>query len=271
MDPVELALTQEPYGTPARLQARIAVHAFGPRDAEDFHAWLWRHAALPTAVPADAAVLEVGVGTARMWSALAERVPPGWRLTLSDRSAGMVDAARAALIELGHAATCRVADVSALPFDDAAFDLVFANHMLYHVPDLPRAVAELRRVLRPGGRLVAATNGDAHLHELAELLDDVRGTLPAVRVDRPHRLTFSLENGAATLAAAFDHVARHERADALVLADPELVVRYVLSMAYAPDAPTAHALADRTRDRVAARLAAGPLRVRRVSGAFVAR
>ncbi|MDF1522377.1 MAG: class I SAM-dependent methyltransferase [Trueperaceae bacterium] len=270
MDLADLTLTQEPYGTPARLQARIAVHAFGRHDAEDFHAWVWRRAGLPASLPEDAAVLEVGVGTARMWATMAGRIPAGWRLTLSDRSPGMMAAARAALDALGRQATCLVADADALPFDDGAFDLVFANHMLYHVPDLPRAVAELRRVLRPGGRLVAATNGDAHLQELAEALRDLRAAGPDVRVDLPHRLSFTLENGAATLRAAFDDVERHDREDELLLDDAELIVRYLLSMTYAPDTATARALTGRARALVAARLVAGPMRVRRVSGVFVA-
>jgi ubiquinone/menaquinone biosynthesis C-methylase UbiE len=57
-------------------------------------------------------------------------------------------------------------DVQALDLPDAAFDAVVANWMLYHVPDRPRALAEIRRVLRPGGTLFSATNGDAHVREI---------------------------------------------------------------------------------------------------------
>ena len=60
----------------------------------------------------------------------------------------------------------RVADVQDLPFADDSFDVVAAMWMLYHVPDLDRGLAEVRRVLRPGGRLVAVTNGDGHTAEL---------------------------------------------------------------------------------------------------------
>ena len=57
----------------------------------------------------------------------------------------------------------RVADAMDLPFEDASFDAVVAMWMLYHVPDLDVALAEVRRVLRPGGLFVAVTNGDAHM------------------------------------------------------------------------------------------------------------
>ena len=42
-----------------------------------------------------------------------------------------------------------VLDLQALPFPEACFDAVIANHMLYHVPDRPRALAEVQRVLKP--------------------------------------------------------------------------------------------------------------------------
>jgi SAM-dependent methyltransferase len=63
-----------------------------------------------------------------------------------------------------------VGDVQELPFDDGEFDVAVANHMLYHVPDLDRALRELVRVLRPGGRLVATTNGVRGLGEMWDLV-----------------------------------------------------------------------------------------------------
>ena len=55
---------------------------------------------------------------------------------------------------------------SRLPFEADTFDAVVANHMLYHVPDRAQALAEMQRVLKPGGQVYLATNGLAHLREL---------------------------------------------------------------------------------------------------------
>ena len=261
----------EPYAAPARLQARIALHGFGPADAEDFHRWLWRVAVRPEALRSEARVLEVGVGSARMWRAVADLVPAGWRLTLTDRSPGMVDEAGAVLDDLGRAADVGVADATALPYPDGDFDLAFANHMLYHVPEPQGAVAELRRVLRPGGLLVAATNGDGHLAEVVALLRELATAWPDLRVDTPERLSFRLENGAEVLGGAFADVARFEHPGELRVDDAAALARYLASMTYAPDAATAAAVAGWIRERAERTVANGPLVVRQRSGAFVAR
>ncbi len=260
----------EPYAAPARLQARIALHGFGPADAEDFHRWLWRVAVRPDALRSTARVLEVGVGSARMWRAVANLVPSGWSLTLTDRSPGMVAEAGGVLDDLGRAADVGIADATALPYPDGAFDLAFANHMLYHVPEPARAVAELRRVLRPGGRLVAATNGDGHLAQVVALLHELATAWPDLRVDTPERLSFRLENGAEVLRGAFTDVDRFEHPGELRVDDVDALARYLASMTYASDAATAAAVVAWIRERAERAVADGPLVVRQRSGAFVA-
>jgi ubiquinone/menaquinone biosynthesis C-methylase UbiE len=93
-----------------------------------------------------------------------------------------------------------VGDVQNLPFADGEFDAASAQYMLYHVPDLPRGLAELARVLRPGGRLVAITNAVDHLHDLWCL----------VGRDRRAERTFNDENGEAFLRPFFSRVVRHD-------------------------------------------------------------
>ena len=106
-------------------------------------------------------VLEAGCGRGE----LAERiVRAGIEVVALDQSERMVELTRARGID------ARVGDVQALPFADGEFDVAVANFMLYHVADVERALAELARVLRPHGRLVAATNGVRQLAELWELV-----------------------------------------------------------------------------------------------------
>ncbi len=272
MTDVALVRSMDAYGTSARLEARIALHAQGETTLEDFHPWLWRVAVDASPLPPDARVLEVGAGSARMWEVLGARVPRGWHLTLTDHSEGMVAAAQATFDRLARGAVFGLADVQALPFADDAFDLVFANHMLYHVPDLPAATAELRRVLRPGGRLVAATNGQGHLAEIVELLHEVRAAWPELRVDVPERLSFTLENGGAVLQSAFGHVTRHDRGaeDGLRIVDASVLARYLASMVYAPDEDVAVRLVASVAARSRSAVRDGGFHVRRSTGVFVA-
>lgn len=258
------------YRTPDRLRARIGFHERYPSGAGDFHDWLLAH----VDAPPDAAVLEVGAGTARMWARDPGRVPPGWRLTLTDLSAGMVEAAAEAVADAGISARVLQADVTALPFEPASFDLAFANHMLYHVSDLDRAVAELRRVLAPGGALIAATNGEAHLAGLRELAAEPgRWEGAGVVAEGVAPLPFTLESGGEALARSFSHVSVHRRDDVVFADDAEVVLAYLRSMLYLPPEPSDELLAELAgwEERVRLRLAARPLEVRRSSGFFVAR
>lgn len=71
----------------------------------------------------------------------------------------MVEESVGRLRAIGRNVTGRIADAVSLPFADESFDIVAAHYMLYHVPDPRQALHEFRRVLRPGGTLVAASNG----------------------------------------------------------------------------------------------------------------
>lgn len=109
-----------------------------------------------------------------------------------------------------------VADVMGLPFADSSFDAVAAMWMLYHVPDLHHGLAEIRRVLRPGGVFVAATNGNGHL---AELLTAAGGS--------PLITQFSTENGSGQLRQHFDQVSQADLATRAVFSDHTQATTYL--------------------------------------------
>ncbi|MBA2385333.1 MAG: class I SAM-dependent methyltransferase [Actinobacteria bacterium] len=106
-------------------------------------------------------VLEVGCGPGE---AAARIVAGGADVEAIDISERMVELTRARGVKAS------VGDVQDLPFEDDSFDAALAGWMLYHVPDVERGIAELARVLRHGGRLVAVTNRVEHLRELRLLL-----------------------------------------------------------------------------------------------------
>lgn len=99
-------------------------------------------------------VLEVGCGLGADARALAEAVGPAGEVVAVDVSEAMLAAARERHDERLNV-TYERADVTALPFDDGTFDVVRVERVLQHVAAPDRACAEMARVLKPGGRLLA--------------------------------------------------------------------------------------------------------------------
>ena len=122
------------------------LSAHSRRGAADSAAYLLAH------LRAGMDLLDVGCGPASITADLAERVAPG-RVVALDAASGALEAARATLRDRGLSEQVEVTsgDVVALPFEDASFDVVHAHQVLQHLADPVGALAEMRRVTRPGG------------------------------------------------------------------------------------------------------------------------
>lgn len=196
-------LVASEYADDARLRRRAAAFT-GESTAVDARTPLV--AAVVAARPER--ILEVGCG----WGELAEWVgrETEAEVTAIDLSPRMVELARERGVEAS------VGDVQELRFADGEFDVAIAAWMLYHVPDLDRAIAELARVLRRGGRLVVATNSRFHLLELRELVGS-----------GPSTLKFAREDGEEHLGRHFAHVVRQDIDGQLEFAHRGEVEEYV--------------------------------------------
>jgi SAM-dependent methyltransferase len=183
-------------------------------------------------------VLEVGGGEGELAERIRDEV--GAEVIAIDQSERMVE------IQQSKGIDARVGDVREPPFPDGEFDVVVAAWMLYHVPDLDRGLAELARVLKPGGRLVAVTNAVDHLQELWDL-----GRETSLRT-----FTFRSENGEESLRRHFASVTRRD-ARGWTTMDEEAVRRFAASWEDLGSLVTAGPF-----DK--------PLRVRRHSTIFVA-
>lgn len=214
-------LLNDQYKDATNLDARIRLHARFSTNKRGWNRWVFDQ----FRIAPGSRILELGCGPAKLWLSNLDRISPDWQITLSDFSEGMLQTARQNLAQSQYPFAFQIIDAQAIPFADASLDVVIANHMLYHVPDRAQALAEMRRVLKPDGRLYASTIGDSHLHEIWELTSRVDRAFARTRKRNP----FTLENGAEQLAQWFASITLYRFEDALVVTEPEPLIDYILS------------------------------------------
>lgn len=203
------------FGARVELRKRFGVNKYG------FHRWIFDHFKLAEG----SKILELGCGPGWLWQSNRQRISASWQITLTDFSPGMLQEAQNLLGTERFA--YKVADAQVLPFADASFDTIIANHMLYHIPDLPMALCEIRRVLKPSGNFYATTFGRQHMHELDELIwkhwpnSSWKGLGPSS--------PFVLENGQEKLAPFFSPVTLDTYEDALEITEAEPLAAYIFS------------------------------------------
>ena len=212
---------QKQYATDKNLNARAALHALYSTNKQGWGNWVVEQYDIQPGMR----ILELGCGNGTMWSG--RTLPEGVELVLSDFSEGMLEAAKANTAHLSRA-EYRVVDAQDIPFDDGVFDIVIANHMLYHIPDADKALAEIARVLKAGGLFYATTLGNDNFKEMIALLTafDARIDLALDAVTR----TFGLETGGAKLAHHFAAVETRRYEDSLHITEAKPMIDYILSL-----------------------------------------
>jgi len=211
------------YANDVYLKIRQDIHQQYSVPKVDFPQWVvsriqWR---------GDESILDVGSGSGAYFDSLRSRLPD-LKYSALDRSWGMLTT---------HNARTRLfaGDVQHIPFADGSFDVIMANHMLYHVPDIDLGIREIKRVLKPDGVLMASTNSIQTMREFLALLN--RGLLLLStpghiykRPMQPDSTRFSLENGARQLSKHFYAVVRHDLPSELVFPKLEPVMAYMESL-----------------------------------------
>ena len=210
---------EKQYRTDSNLSVRINLHDKYSVNKQGFGRWIASHYDFQPGMR----ILELGCGNGSMWPEIISSLPLGCELILSDFSQGMLEAARAR-VGAREGLTYQKINIMEIPYETGSMDVVIANMMLYHVPDIDLALSEVRRVLKPGGIFYCATYGE---NSIMTWLNDV---FSGFDIDIHMNIAFTLQNGKNMLLKQFNSVERFDYPDSFEITETDDLVNYVLSM-----------------------------------------
>ncbi len=206
---------KEQYKEADNLNTRISIHEKYSTNKMGIANWNFTIYQIKNGIR----VLELGCGTGSMWIEHKDVINKCSQIVFSDLSEGMLDAARENIGEFRNV-EYRIIDIQDIPFEDEHFDIVIANYMLYHVPDINKAISEVSRVLKKGGYFYAGTAGEHGIMEtIVNILD----------MDLVFANTFSLENGKEKLEPYFSGIEIKRYIDSLEVTNIEDLLEYLYS------------------------------------------
>ena len=215
----DTSVVKQQYATANNLSTRISIHdeystnkmGFGNRIVSNYK------------IDKSARVLELGCGTGYMWKGRNTLICNCAQIILSDISDGMVSTAKEMVGNYNNI-EYRVLDIQDIPYEDDSFDIIIANMMLYHVPDIDKGLSEVRRVLKEGGVFYCTTYGERGIiGYLSKILSEY-GVKDNINKN------FTLQNGYEILNKNFSNVEKKEYIDSLEVTNVDDMVEYIYSL-----------------------------------------
>ncbi len=207
---------KEQYVNDEKLSIRISIHEKYSTNKQGFSNWILDQYEIEEGFK----ILELGCGNGCMWKNCV--LPEGVKLYLTDLSEGMLETAKKN--EYKTDVIFNKVDIEKIPYEDGSFDMVIANMMLYHVPNLEKALSEVKRVLRKGGKFYCATFGENGIAEYIESL------IKNSNFKSPQNKEFTLQNGEEKLKKYFENTEMRKYEDSLEVTQTQDLVDYILSM-----------------------------------------
>lgn len=216
------SILREQYKTAENLKLRNNLHSYNVNKI-DWNHWCFNQMHFKE----KARILELGCGTGDFWDKNKHDINSNWNITLSDFSKGMLETAKEKLHKEYDNFYYREIDAQDIPYEDGSFDVVIARHMLYLVPDIEKALCEIKRVLLKGGLLYVTTNSKDAMAELNELVEKFDPNLGLNNNGMNSR--FDLENGQPLLDKFFSDVKVDILTGKIVTSNAEAIVSYKAS------------------------------------------
>lgn len=210
----------EQYKNSTNINIRVQLHQKYAANPEGWFSWIFRHLDLQSGER----VLEIGCGNGELWADRQNELPKDCQILLSDISPGMVSDVKN---RLGDRFSYQVIDCQQIPYPDAAFDKIVANHVLFYIQDRQQALKEIHRVLKPGGTFMCSTYGKNHMKEISSLVKEFDSRIRLAEVNLSD--IFGLEHGQEELSLYFSKAERIDYEDSLSVNRPEPLLDYILS------------------------------------------
>lgn len=210
------------YNTPNLLNDRINLWRFG-LNPQPLTRWIFSHLQLKE----HEEILELGCGTGKLWVDNYTQVPNTCKIILSDFSERMLDDAKMNLREINLNIKFENINAEKIPYPEHTFDLIVADHMLYHVPDLSKALSEISRTLKQDGNFISTTNSVQHMSELDSFL--LKFNLH--KQDRQKKFSeFHLETGRDIMEPYFSKIDCYEYINPVEIYEVTPLLIYIKSM-----------------------------------------
>ncbi|MGN9163227.1 MerR family transcriptional regulator [Clostridium sulfidigenes] len=213
---------KDQYKTDEMLNLRGKLHSYNINKT-DWTNWCFNQMKFPK----NARILELGCGTGDLWYKNNSNISDNWKITLSDFSKGMLLSTKNRLNDIEHNFLYEEIDAQNIPYKDESFDVVIARHMLYLVPDMEKAIAEIKRVLVKGGIFYVITNSCEAMTELNVLMKNFDSKLELHDNGMCER--FDLEKGQTLLKKYFSNVNVKILEGKIIVDTAEPVVSYKAS------------------------------------------
>ena len=209
------------YSDDKNLSARINLHAKHSTNKQGFSNWLWEQYYFFE----NCKILELGCGNGEQWETKINLLPNGCKIILSDFSEGMVNTVKEKYADYELFSFQQI-DIQDIPFSNDTFDIVIANHMLYHVPELSKGLSEVKRVLKTNGTFYSSTISNGGMQPF---LHKAFKHFHPDTTSFTQKFSFNLENGFELLSEYFHEVKKVEHEDSLSITDTQDLMDWIKS------------------------------------------
>lgn len=211
------------YENSDNLKKRIGIYKYNS-NKENWCNWVYKQ--IP--IEPNMKILELGCGTGALWKDNFNSIPENTKVTLTDLNPGMLESCKENLKYFRKEINFQIVNIEKLPYSNDTFDIIIANHVLYHLTDINKGLSEVKRVLKDNGTFITTTIGLEDNKELKQIFHNYNKSIPFY----PEKIAklFGLENGEPVLKRHFKKIIKNEYVNHLEIPETDSILTYAESI-----------------------------------------